>query len=79
MHLGNQCGFIGGCKKVQLPKNGWFAARPFLVLKSVYKIYAKSFLGETHLQTISGRSRRKRFCSLRKSLIVIKYNKTTVI
>jgi len=32
-------------------ENGWFAARPSGT-ENVYKIYAESFLGETHLQKL---------------------------
>jgi phosphoglucomutase len=40
---------IGGLKV--LTENGWFAARPSGT-EDVYKIYAESFRGETHLQQI---------------------------
>jgi phosphoglucomutase len=40
---------IGGLKVVTA--NGWFAARPSGT-ENVYKIYAESFLGETHLRRI---------------------------
>ncbi|HWN66434.1 MAG TPA: phosphoglucomutase (alpha-D-glucose-1,6-bisphosphate-dependent) [Haliangium sp.] len=40
---------IGGLKVVT--ENGWFAARPSGT-EDVYKIYAESFLGETHLRRI---------------------------
>ncbi len=40
---------IGGLKV--RTENGWFAARPSGT-EDVYKIYAESFLGETHLRTI---------------------------
>ena len=40
---------IGGVKVVSL--NGWFAARPSGT-EDVYKIYAESFLGESHRQEI---------------------------
>lgn len=40
---------IGGLKVVTA--NGWFAARPSGT-EDVYKIYAESFLGETHLRSI---------------------------
>ncbi len=40
---------IGGVKVVT--ENGWFAARPSGT-EDVYKIYAESFLGEEHLQSI---------------------------
>ncbi|MEC5387888.1 phosphoglucomutase (alpha-D-glucose-1,6-bisphosphate-dependent) [Uliginosibacterium sp. H3] len=45
---GNNAG-IGGLKVVT--KNGWFAARPSGT-EDIYKIYAESFLGSDHLQTI---------------------------
>ncbi|MCJ8318076.1 MAG: phosphoglucomutase (alpha-D-glucose-1,6-bisphosphate-dependent) [Colwellia sp.] len=40
---------IGGLKVVT--KNGWFAARPSGT-EDIYKIYAESFIDETHLQVI---------------------------
>ena len=40
---------IGGLKVVA--ENGWFAARPSGT-EDIYKIYAESFLGETHLRRI---------------------------
>jgi phosphoglucomutase len=40
---------IGGVKVST--ENGWFAARPSGT-ENVYKIYAESFLGETHLQKL---------------------------
>tara|TARA_B110000014_G_scaffold263828_1_gene261979 strand:+ start:623 stop:2290 length:1668 start_codon:yes stop_codon:yes gene_type:complete len=40
---------IGGIKVVTA--NGWFAARPSGT-EEIYKIYAESFIDETHLQTI---------------------------
>ncbi|WP_096087010.1 phosphoglucomutase (alpha-D-glucose-1,6-bisphosphate-dependent) [Agaribacterium haliotis] len=40
---------IGGLKVVS--ENGWFAARPSGT-EEIYKIYAESFLGESHLQRI---------------------------
>jgi phosphoglucomutase len=40
---------IGGIKVST--QNGWFAARPSGT-EDVYKIYAESFKGETHLQNI---------------------------
>jgi phosphoglucomutase len=40
---------IGGVKVST--KNGWFAARPSGT-ENVYKIYAESFLGESHLQDL---------------------------
>jgi phosphoglucomutase len=42
---------IGGLKVVT--ENGWFAARPSGT-EDIYKIYAESFRGEDHLQTIFG-------------------------
>lgn len=45
---------IGGLKVVT--QNGWFAARPSGT-EDVYKIYAESFLGETHLETIQSEAR----------------------
>lgn len=42
---------IGGVKVVA--ENGWFAARPSGT-EDIYKIYAESFLGKDHLQTILG-------------------------
>jgi phosphoglucomutase len=45
---GNQAA-IGGLKVVT--ENGWFAARPSGT-ENIYKIYAESFLGETHLKQI---------------------------
>ena len=42
---------IGGLKVVT--ENGWFAARPSGT-EDIYKIYAESFLGKAHLQTILG-------------------------
>lgn len=45
---GNNAG-IGGLKVVT--QNGWFAARPSGT-ENIYKIYAESFLGDQHLQTI---------------------------
>jgi phosphoglucomutase len=45
---GNQ-GAIGGIKAVTA--NGWFAARPSGT-EAIYKIYAESFKGEEHLQSI---------------------------
>lgn len=41
---------IGGVKVVA--KNGWFAARPSGT-EEIYKIYAESFISETHLKQIS--------------------------
>jgi phosphoglucomutase len=38
---------IGGLKVTT--KNGWFAARPSGT-EDIYKIYAESFLGQTHLR-----------------------------
>ncbi len=40
---------IGGLKVVS--KNGWFAARPSGT-ENIYKIYAESFMGESHLRSI---------------------------
>jgi phosphoglucomutase len=40
---------IGGLKVVA--ENGWFAARPSGT-EDVYKVYAESFRGESHLQRI---------------------------
>jgi phosphoglucomutase len=40
---------IGGLKVVS--ENGWFAARPSGT-EDIYKIYAESFIGETHLKQI---------------------------
>lgn len=40
---------IGGLKVIT--QNGWFAARPSGT-EDIYKIYAESFLGESHLQKI---------------------------
>ncbi len=45
---------IGGLKVVTA--NGWFAARPSGT-ESVYKLYAESFLGETHLRRIQKEAR----------------------
>ena len=45
---GNQAA-IGGLKVTT--ENGWFAARPSGT-EDIYKIYAESFLGESHLNTI---------------------------
>ena len=45
---GNQAS-IGGLKVVA--ENGWFAARPSGT-ENIYKIYAESFKGESHLQAI---------------------------
>ncbi|HEY2659488.1 MAG TPA: phosphoglucomutase (alpha-D-glucose-1,6-bisphosphate-dependent) [Caulobacteraceae bacterium] len=42
---------IGGIKVTA--KNGWFAARPSGT-ENVYKIYAESFLGQSHLRQIQG-------------------------
>ena len=42
-------GRIGGIKV--MAANGWFAARPSGT-EDIYKIYAESFLGDTHLQRI---------------------------
>lgn len=46
---------IGGIKVTTA--NGWFAARPSGT-EDIYKIYAESFLGETHLQDILGDAQR---------------------
>jgi phosphoglucomutase len=40
---------LGGLKVVT--ENGWFAARPSGT-EEIYKIYAESFKGKTHLQSI---------------------------
>jgi len=40
---------LGGLKVVS--QNGWFAARPSGT-EDIYKIYAESFRGQAHLQTI---------------------------
>jgi phosphoglucomutase len=40
---------IGGLKVVT--KNGWFAARPSGT-ENLYKLYAESFRGETHLEAL---------------------------
>ncbi|WP_246804432.1 hypothetical protein [Desulfosarcina cetonica] len=45
---GNQAA-IGGLKVVTA--NGWFAARPSGT-EEIYKIYAESFKGQAHLETI---------------------------
>ncbi len=45
---------IGGLKVVAA--NGWFAARPSGT-ENIYKIYAESFKGEDHLQTIVSEAR----------------------
>lgn len=45
---------IGGLKVVA--QNGWFAARPSGT-ENVYKIYAESFKGESHLQQIMSEAR----------------------
>ena len=45
---------IGGLKVVT--ENGWFAARPSGT-ESIYKIYAESFRGESHLQRIVEQAR----------------------
>ena len=45
---------IGGLKVVTA--NGWFAARPSGT-ESVYKLYAESFLGESHLRRIQKEAR----------------------
>ena len=46
---------IGGLKVIA--DSGWFAARPSGT-EDVYKIYAESFRGETHLRDIQGDARR---------------------
>lgn len=46
---------IGGLKVVT--ENGWFAARPSGT-EDLYKIYAESFKGESHLTAILGEARR---------------------
>lgn len=48
-HAAGNNASIGGIKVST--QNGWFAARPSGT-ENVYKIYAESFLGETHLQRI---------------------------
>jgi phosphoglucomutase len=45
---------IGGVKVVS--DHGWFAARPSGT-ENVYKVYAESFLGDAHLQTMLGEAR----------------------
>jgi phosphoglucomutase len=50
---GNQAE-IGGLKVVT--ENGWFAARPSGT-EDVYKLYAESFLGESHLRQIQQEAR----------------------
>jgi phosphoglucomutase len=45
---------IGGLKVCT--DNGWFAARPSGT-EDVYKIYAESFQGESHLKTIQSEAR----------------------
>ncbi|OYX04394.1 MAG: phosphoglucomutase, alpha-D-glucose phosphate-specific [Caulobacter vibrioides] len=45
---------IGGLKVVT--RNAWFAARPSGT-EDVYKIYAESFLGETHLRQVQAEAR----------------------
>jgi phosphoglucomutase len=45
---------IGGLKVVAA--SGWFAARPSGT-EDVYKIYAESFLGETHLARVLAEAR----------------------
>ena len=45
---------IGGMKIVT--RNGWFAARPSGT-ENVYKLYAESFVGDAHLQTILDEAR----------------------
>ena len=46
---------IGGLKVVS--ENGWFAARPSGT-ENVYKIYAESFKGPAHLDTILDEARK---------------------
>ncbi|AGH80555.1 phosphoglucomutase [Psychromonas sp. CNPT3] len=48
-HASGNGAAIGGLKVST--KNGWFAARPSGT-ENIYKIYAESFLGETHLRKI---------------------------
>jgi len=50
---GNQAP-IGGLKVIT--KNGWFAARPSGT-EDIYKIYAESFLGKSHLSQIQGEAK----------------------
>ena len=50
---GNQAD-IGGLKVVT--KNGWFAARPSGT-EAIYKIYAESFLGQSHLEQIQSEAK----------------------
>lgn len=45
---------IGGLKVVA--KNGWFAVRPSGT-ENIYKIYAESFLGKEHLETIENEAK----------------------
>ena len=45
---------IGGLKVTT--ENGWFAARPSGT-EDVYKIYAESFKGESHLKSIQDEAR----------------------
>jgi phosphoglucomutase len=45
---------IGGLKVIT--ENGWFAARPSGT-EDVYKIYAESFKGQAHLDTLKGEAR----------------------
>ena len=45
---------IGGLKVVA--QNGWFAARPSGT-ENVYKVYAESFLGQSHLDRILAEAR----------------------
>ena len=45
---------IGGLKVVT--ENGWFAARPSGT-EAIYKIYAESFLGESHVDRVAGEVR----------------------
>src|SRR5208337_4023718 len=46
---------IGGLKVIAT--SGWFAARPSGT-ENIYKIYAESFRGETHLDTIVSEAQR---------------------
>jgi phosphoglucomutase len=45
---------IGGLKVVA--RGGWFAARPSGT-ENIYKIYAESFVGQAHLDTIVAEAR----------------------
>jgi phosphoglucomutase len=46
---------IGGLKVIA--KSGWFAARPSGT-ENIYKIYAESFIGESHLNMIISEARK---------------------